>query len=463
MENPARRPSRRSGGGTARSPRVLIVSHYAAERAGGEGSIPLRLFGRLRARGIETWLLTHESKRAELTEVLPADQLERVVFARSLPGLLPVFTWGRRLPVGPRTLAWGITQLERQLAMLPVVRNLVRELAIDVVHQPISVSPVIPSPLMRLGAPVVMGPLNGGTQLPAAFAGRDSRLYALVKAARPAAGTVLNLVIRGRLAADAVLVANERTRSLLPRAIRGRARTLSDIGVVTGSWPPGPPPAAPPPGPRDASVAPVRFLFAGRLVGWKGADILLDAFAAVTGAIPAQLDIIGDGPDTERLAAQAERLGQGAHVHFHGWLDPADCAAAMRSADVYVTAALQESGGISVLEAMSSARPVIATAWGGHLDTTDDSTGILVDVSSRAATVDGLTAAMIDLARDPARRARLGAAGRRRVTERYDWEILTDRTLQIYAELSGTGSRSTEPGSDELSPASTGTAPAAAP
>jgi glycosyltransferase involved in cell wall biosynthesis len=413
--------------------RVLIVSHYAGERAGGEGSIPLRLLGQLRARGIEAWLLTHETKRDELTSVLPAGQLERVRYARSLPGLLPVYTWGKRMPPGPRTLAWGVTQLERQVAMLPTVRQLVRELNIDVVHQPISVSPVIPSPLRALGAPVVMGPLNGGTQPPPAFADRDSRLGALIKAARPAAAAGLNFAIRGRLAAAAVLVANERSRALLPRAIRDRARTLSDIGVVLESWPP-----------RTARLAgadaPARFVTVGRLVDVKGVDVLLEAFARSDGPVPPQLDIIGDGPERDRLLALAARLGLGERVRWRGWLDPAECSQALRESDVYVTASLQEAGGVSVLEAMATGLPVIATGWGGHLDTLDDSRGILVGMSSREETVAGLAAAIAELAGDPARRHRLGEAGREHVRACYDWEILTDQTLRIYAEVTGAGS-----------------------
>lgn len=145
---------------------MLIVAHYASEHSGGEGSIPLRLFGRLRARGVETWLLTHVSARDELIRLLPAAEFERVIFASGTRGLDPIHTFGRRLPTGLRTIAWAVTQLERQIAMVPVIRRLVRELAIDVVHQPIGVSPAVPSPLTRLGAPVVMGPLNGGMKLP---------------------------------------------------------------------------------------------------------------------------------------------------------------------------------------------------------------------------------------------------------------------------------------------------------
>jgi glycosyltransferase involved in cell wall biosynthesis len=421
--------------------RVLVVGHYASERNGGEGSIPLRLFGRLRARGVETWLLTHVSARAELSELLPAAEFERVIFARSIRGFGPVFTLGERLPTGLRTIAWAITQLERQVAMVPVVRRLVRELAIDVVHQPISVSPVIPSPLTRLGVPVVMGPLNGGMELPPAFSDRDSHLYALTKAARPVVATALNRLMPGRPQADVVFVANDRTRSLLPESVRKSATELSDIGVVLDSWQVTDEPPTRHDAPAGGGVT--RFLFVGRLVGWKGVDILLDAFALVRERVPALLEIVGDGPQRASLTEQAGRLGQGADVSFPGWLEPEDCARRMRACDVYVSPSLQESGGIAVLEAMACARPVIAAAWGGHLASVDESAGVLVDVSSRAAMVGGLADAMTGLAGDAGLRSRLGAGGRRLVEARYDWDVIVDRILRVYDEAceSRSGSR----------------------
>ena len=99
--------------------RVLIASHYTSERLGGEAAIPLRLFKRLRRRGVEAWLVAHDSDREELLAD-PAAEPERLVLTSSLPGMTPVFTWGERMPDGPRTVAWAVTQLERQLAMLPV-------------------------------------------------------------------------------------------------------------------------------------------------------------------------------------------------------------------------------------------------------------------------------------------------------------------------------------------------------
>jgi glycosyltransferase involved in cell wall biosynthesis len=428
--------------------RVLVVSHYASEHAGGAGSIPLRVFSRLRSHRVEAWLLTHVSARAELRALLPAPEFDRIIFARGLRGLGPMFTLGERLPAGLRTIAWAITQLERQVAMVPAARRLVRELGIDVVHQPISVSPVIPSPLARLGAPVVMGPLNGGMELPSAFRGRESSLGTLIRAARPAAASVLNQVIRGRPLADVVLVANDRTRSLLPRSVRKRAIKMSDIAVVLGDWPE-PDGVRARPGVTAASAV-TRFLFVGRLVGWKGADLLLDAFAQVRGKIPARLEIVGDGPEQGRLASQAEQLGCTADVHLTGWLDPRDCARRMRGCDVFVSPSLQESGGVAVLEAMACARPVIATAWGGHLTTVDETVGMLVDVSSRSALVQGLADAMIRLADDPGLGARLGAAGRSQVEARYDWDVLVRNIIRVYDVACAKADRSVRCGPDWL-------------
>jgi glycosyltransferase involved in cell wall biosynthesis len=403
-------------------PRVLVVAHYASEQRGGEGSIPLRLFGRLRSRGVEARLVTHEVARSELSALLPAAELERVTFVSSLPGFGPVFRAGRRLPTALRTLTWGVTQLERQQAMVPVVRRLVREHGIDVVHQPISVSPVIPSPMTRLGAPVIMGPLNGGMDLPPAFRDRDSLAYRATKGVRPGFAAVAHRCWRGRLDAAVLLVANPRTARLLPGPARRRAEILPDIGVVLDDWQFHPEPEG----------EPVRFLFLGRLVRLKGVDLLLEAFAAIADRTDAVLEVAGEGVERSRLAAQARQLGIADRVRFHGWLTPAEATRLIRQCQVFVSPALQEAGGVAVLEAMATGRPVIAAAWGGTADTVTPETGMLLDVSSPAGFIRQLGEAMLRLAGDPAVRRELGLAGRRRVEQRYAWDVLTDRLLEIY-------------------------------
>jgi glycosyltransferase involved in cell wall biosynthesis len=412
-------------------PRVLIVGHYASDKIGGEASIPLHLFRRLRDRGVETWLVTHDSGRDELTASL-ADEVDRVIFVPSLRGFGPLLPLGERLPVATRALAWSVTQLERQYAMLPVVRRLVRELRIDVVHQPISVSPTIGSPIRRVGAPVVMGPLNGGMDLPPAFRGRDSRGDRLRKSAAPLARRIVNRLAPGRLEAAVVLVANERTESLLPSGLRGEVRRMSDIGVTIQ-----PDPAPAPAVPDEASDSVYRLCFLGRLVPLKGVDLLLRAFSEVVAELPdAELEIVGDGPQRAELEELATALGLTDRVVFRGWLDPSGCVEALGRCDVFVFPSLQEAGGVAVLEAMAAGRPVIAARWGGPAELLDDDCAILVPVDSAAEFGDGLVAAMLDLSADPARRRILGHSARRRAGREFDWATLVDRALHLYEELS---------------------------
>lgn len=422
--------------------RILLVAHYASESLGGEALIPIQLFRNLTRMGHDVWLVTHESAHSELGE---AQGLEnRVIFTKSLPGLNWVFTAGERLPAAPRQIAWAVTQIERQLAMAPVVRRLVNELDIDVVHQPISVSPSIPSAIRRLTVPVVMGPLNGGMDLPPGFRSRDSTLGRLRKRSRPILTDLLNSALRGRREADAILVANERTLRRLPRAARLLPTfAVSDVGVDIAALP-----AALTSRPVHADV--VQILFAGRLVFWKGADLLLDAFAKAVERLDGRpeiaLRIIGDGPCRDSLTGQAEALGLSKLVHFDGWQDRPTVLQRMNESDVFVLPSLEEAGGAVLLEAMACGCPVIAANWGGPAYIVDDSCGLRVAPENRSTYVYALADAIMKLAGDADLRERLGASGRRRVHERYDWDRIAAQVVGVYEQVLQTATGSRHPG-----------------
>jgi glycosyltransferase involved in cell wall biosynthesis len=82
-------------------------------------------------------------------------------------------------------------------------------------------------------------------------------------------------------------------------------------------------------------------------------------------------------------------------------------------------------------EAMAHGRPVVAGAVGGLLDlVVDGETGVLVPPRDPAA----LRAALDRLLDDEALRARLGAAARERIRDRFSWRAVTDATLALYAD-----------------------------
>jgi glycosyltransferase involved in cell wall biosynthesis len=326
--------------------------------------------------------------------------------------------------------------------MVGEIRRLVRELSIDVVHQPIGIAPNIPSPLTRLGAPVVVGPLNGGLSMPPAFRGRDSRTARMVQAARRPVGHAAHHVIRGKLEASVVLAANEHTRALLPGPALARSRIMPESAVIFGDWPAKEYPArnamVAEPGSGGADpvrMASIRFVYLGRLVAYKSPDLLIEGFALASKTIEARLEIIGDGPMRAELEALVHKLGVADRVTFAGWLTKPDASARLRDSDVFVHPSLREPGGTSVLEAMATGLPCIVADWGGPAEYIEDGTGIRVSVASRESFVANIAEAMTQLATDPQLRADMGAKARARVAEYYDWDVLTAQLVKIYQEL----------------------------
>ncbi|MES3012833.1 MAG: glycosyltransferase family 4 protein [Pseudomonadota bacterium] len=412
--------------------RVLIAAEHASARFGGEAALPLHYFRVLRKRGVPVWLVTHARTRDELTALYPADP--NIVYIEDTAWHRAMWRVGQRLPDAISYVTTGfLSRLSTQLAQRRIVKRMVREHAIDVVHQPMPVSPREPSMLYGFGVPVVIGPMNGGMDYPPPFRRQRGAAERWLLGAGRASAALLNRLMPGKRRAATLLVANRRTRDALPAGVCAHVVELVENGVDLGVWRPG---AAPE---RTAHDGVTTFVFMGRLVDWKAVDLLLRAFAKARERAPMRLWLLGDGSERAALEALAVRLGipigseadVGA-IHFAGWLPQAVCAGRLAQADALVLPSLLECGGAVVLEAMSLGKPVIATAWGGPLDYLDASCGVLIEPTSLDAIVDGFEAAMNDLAQSPQRRRMLGAQGLRKVRSEFDWELKVDGMLAVY-------------------------------
>ena len=422
-------PARNWGTNVAEEPRVVIVGDNASFHFGGEASLPLHHFMGLRRRGIEAWLIVHERTRTELTALLGAD-IDRVTFIPDRAIHLICWKLGRFLPaqVSYLTLGW-ISRLATQRTAQRLTRALVRERRVTVVHQPTPVSPREPSLLYDMGAPVIIGPMNGNMAYPAAFRGSvwgQSMLSRIIGAARRISD-LFHRLMPGKIRAQMIIVANARTQNGLPKAVRGEVRKLVENGVDLTVWTP-----RGQHGQERNAKRPPHFVFMGRLVDWKAVDIAISALARMEHP-DATFEIIGDGPMRPVLMALGERLGLKDRLRFSGWLSQADCVEKLDAADALLLPSIYECGGAVVLEAMSCARPVIATAWGGPLDYLDESCGILIPPTSREAMISGFAAAMDRLAADPDLRRAMGEAGRTRILQDYSWDAKVEVMLGIYS------------------------------
>lgn len=183
------------------------------------------------------------------------------------------------------------------------------------------------------------------------------------------------------------------------------------------------------------SVEPRRdgpFLFVGRLVGYKGVGVLLQAVAGVPGA---RLDIVGEGPLAAPLRAEAARLGLAGRVAFLGEMDGAGIARRLAGARALVLPSLDrsEAFGLVQLEAMAAGVAVICT----DLPTGVAEVGVPHRTCLRVAPGDPaeLAGALAALEADTALAGRLGEAGRERFDEFFTREAMVGRLLAWYRTL----------------------------
>jgi glycosyltransferase involved in cell wall biosynthesis len=174
----------------------------------------------------------------------------------------------------------------------------------------------------------------------------------------------------------------------------------------------------------------VLFVFAGRLVGWKGMAVAVRALAEpVLREISAKLLIIGNGPERSRLDALAHELNVGARLIFHDPVPHDSLPDYYAAADVGVFPSIgDEAFGITIAEAMSCAKPVIASHIGGIPEVVgnEESCGLLVEAGNPRM----LAEAMRTLALDSERRARMGLAARQRIEAEFTWAASARRLIE---------------------------------
>jgi phosphatidyl-myo-inositol alpha-mannosyltransferase len=185
----------------------------------------------------------------------------------------------------------------------------------------------------------------------------------------------------------------------------------------------------------DARMSPIRpggriVLYVGRLDPRKGLRLLLAALERVrSGRRDAAIELwlAGEGPEAGWLARQA--AARRLPVRLLGRVARADLPAVYARADLFVAPATDgESFGINLLEAMASGTPIVAARIAGYAETLGEPSaarlfhpGDVVDLAAGIAT----------LLADDAARARLRAAGRRRV-EAFAWERIVGRIEHAY-------------------------------
>jgi glycosyltransferase involved in cell wall biosynthesis len=299
----------------------------------------------------------------------------------------------------------------------------------DIIHRITPLSPTCQSTLAKrcsaAGIPFVLGPLNGGLPWPAGFRHRRHEekewlsyvrgLYKLMPAYRST-----------RVNSSAIIVGSEFTRSDQPSSVQAKCVYIPENAVnlrlfgVTRS--------------KRASI-PLKTIFIGRLVPYKGADVLIRAAEKFIRTGKMTLEILGDGPQNDHLVKLIASLNLEKNIHLRGWVSHDKIQDALVESDIMCLPSIREFGGGVVLEAMAVGVTPIVADYGGPAELVDDACGFRVSFTNENDLVEGLVRVFEKLVETPSELDKLGENARKRVQENFTWAKKASQIVSVYTAV----------------------------
>lgn len=296
----------------------------------------------------------------------------------------------------------------------------------DLVHRVTPLTPTTPSPVARrcrkADVPFLMGPLNGGVPWPKGFDRERRQEKEWLSYVRGAYKFLPGY--RSTLAsASALLIGSQATLSQVPSKYREKCFYLPENAIDPARFGKAAKPHA---------TGPVRACFVGRLVPYKGPDILLEAATPWIREGLLELDIVGDGPLMGSLREQVVREGLAGRVQLHGWVAHTEVQDIMCRAQLFAFPSIREFGGGVVLEAMALGLAPLIVDYAGPGELVGADTGFKVPVGSRAEIVRDFRASLHKLVRNPQLIGAAGERARMRVREQFTWAAKAEQVASVY-------------------------------
>jgi glycogen(starch) synthase len=296
----------------------------------------------------------------------------------------------------------------------------------DIVHRITPLSPTIVSPIAArckaARVPFILGPLNGGVPWPKEFDAARRKEKEWLSYVR---GAYKFQPGRARMIAStsAVIAGSHHTASEFPSEAGCEVVWIPENAIVPERF-----------GKQfeRSPAPPLRACFVGRLVPYKGPDMLLEAAAPLLRDGQLVIDIVGDGPMMRDLKALAQTQNLGSAVTFHGWLNHHEVPAVLGQSHVFTFPSIREFGGGVVLEAMALGTVPIVVDYGGPGELVDDMTGIKLSIGSRSEIIALMREALARAVSFPDQLEALSAEARRVALSEYTWASKAEKVLKVY-------------------------------
>jgi glycosyltransferase involved in cell wall biosynthesis len=403
-------------------PRVLLSAYQCAPGTGSVSQIGWEWYSRL-SQQLPVTLITHSRNRERLAAAGAPFFGSSVLYIDTEWFARPLYRLASFLFRNSEHLVFLVSSLDFFLYDLIAVKTLRRFMTrFDLIHAVTPVSPLAVTRLHKLGAPLIVGPWNGGVSTPSGLKEimrADSEwLYAL-----RSFGRMFDRLTGCTRNASRVLSATGATDRCLAHNVA--AERMLENGVDLDLF-----------HPRPENIQldgpELRVLFVGRLIPAKGLSMLIAAVAKVRSVIPILITIVGEGKFRETLERQVVENDLSRLITFVGPKTQVQIASLMREHHLFCLPSVRESGGAVLLEAMASGIPVVAIANGGPGELVDDDVGRALLPTSPQAVIEGLTQTFMEAYRFPVRWHQRGLHGRRRAETSYGWRTRIERAMKLY-------------------------------
>ena len=296
----------------------------------------------------------------------------------------------------------------------------------DLVHRLTPLSPTIPSLMARrsekAGVPFVLGPLNGGLRWPAGFDSirrKEKEWLSYLRFAHK----LLPGYRSTRDAASAILLGSAAAWREVPVRYHEKCFYLPENGFDPERFQ----------SQRTHQASrPLRAIFVGRLVPYKGLDLLLEAAAPLVRAEELSIEIVGEGPERDELEGWVRNHRMQGGVSFSGWVDHSQLSLHLSQADLFVFPSLREFGGGAIIEAMAAGLVPLTVDYGGPGELVTPETGFLIPMQRREGLVQGLRNILLEIVKDPSLLEAKSPLAQRRAHEHFTWEVKAERIVEIY-------------------------------
>lgn len=418
--------------------KVLLSAYECRPDEGSEPGIGWGWVKQLLLNGHEVWVLTKKSNQRAIEKKLALSPLEQVHFVYyDLPRVVHWWFLSNLWPfrIWPfesgKYLLWHIWHFPYHFFWQYFAYQHVKPISsaqnFDLVHHVTFATLTRSSFMGELGMPFFFGPGGGGERAPfriRTFLNVKHWLFEFLRDFSILLAKINPFLWRAFSKATIIYATTEQSKKIVPTWYRTKVIVKSQLGIDESVL-------STSDRKRVVDGAPIRFLYVGRFIYWKGLDLGIKAFGKLCHEFDnVELTLIGNGPEEGGLRSIVEHAGVSENIHWLPWVKQSELASLYLDHDVFLFPSLHDSGGLAVIEAMASYLPVICLDLGGPATSVNNHCGIVVETIGKNPdnVADGIYRAMREIVLDTEKRERLSCGAYKRAKD-FTWPALTSSII----------------------------------